>query len=101
VPDAKVGVLDAKVGVLDAKVGLRTPKSSVGASSLSNRLLRGSLTPSVPLSQGERGKILAIPSPSPSGRGVGVRVPSLAPAKHALGDFKCVTYRGPTVEARV
>jgi hypothetical protein len=36
-------------------------------------LFTSSLTPSVPLSRGERGKILAIPSPSPTGRGVGVR----------------------------
>jgi hypothetical protein len=42
-----------------------------------NRLLRGSLTPSVPLARGERGKILARPSPSPAGRGVGVRGPSI------------------------
>ena len=43
--------------------------------SLFNQLLRGSLTPSVPLSRWERGKILADPSPSPTGRGVGVRDP--------------------------
>jgi hypothetical protein len=66
--------------------------SSRWPESVSTRQRRGSitsvisLTPSIPLSRGERGKILArAPSPSPPGRGVGVRDDLRALPREKLG----------------
>ena len=73
------------------------PGGRAQAESIVDRL-PGSLTPSVPLSRWERGKILADPSPSPTGAGAGVRAPRRPPSKGYIS--VAVSVNAPTSAGR-